>query len=486
MEHLPISSNQKSTFLYYKKAYLFSIRIILYPVLKFLCTYVNKHLSEIIKISWPIIVGQLGMVLTGFFDTLMVGKLGYEPLAAAGICNSVFFFVAVFPIGVAMAYATIVSILQGKNKTSSYRLLARDSFIITIGLAIAASAVLYYFVTHFYIFNQTETVKLLATPYMTLLMWSLLPMMIFFFAKNLSDGFSYTIGGMVITLIALVLNVFLNWILIYGNLGFPAYGLNGAGYATIISRIFLAASMMIVLFGSIRIPISWSQFVRSFWEPRRISFYKRIFAIGFPSGLQYFFEVAAFAGAAVMAGWIGTQELAAHNLAITIASVTYMFAGGISAGSSICVARAYGNQNKKNVEAYGLTGLKLGFGVAAIFALVFFTFNESLAKLFTTEPAVIKMGSELLIIAAIFQLSDGIQAIGVGILRGIEDVKIPSLLIFVAYWIIAMPLGYTMSNFGPPTSLYAGVNGIWIGLSIGLTISAAFLSYRFYRLLRTS
>lgn len=415
----------------------------------------------------------------------MVGKLGYESLAAAGICNSVFFFISVFPIGVAMAYATIVGILQGKSKTSSYRLLARDSFITTIGLSVLASAVIYYFISNFGILDQTPAVEALAVPYMTLLMWSLLPMMVFFFAKNLCDGFSFTIGGMVITLVALALNVFLNWVLIYGNLGFEAYGLNGAGYATIISRIFLAASMMIVLFKSAKIPITWSQFVASFSESRRITFYKRIFAIGFPSGLQYFFEVAAFAGAAVMAGWLGAQELAAHNLAITLASVTYMFAGGISAGSSICVAKAYGNKNKDNIKAYGKNGLKLGFVVTLVFALFFYVFNEYLAALFTTKPEVLKMGSELLIIAAIFQLSDGIQAIAVGILRGIEDVSIPSALIFIAYWIIAMPIGYYMSHYSSPDAIYHGVNGIWLGLCIGLTISAAFLSYRFYYLLRS-
>lgn len=415
----------------------------------------------------------------------MVGKLGYESLAAAGICNSVFFFISVFPIGVAMAYATIVGILQGKSKTSSYRLLARDSFITTIGLSVVASAVIYYFITHFGILDQTAGVEALAVPYMTLLMWSLLPMMVFFFAKNLCDGFSFTIGGMIITLAALVLNVFLNWVLIYGKLGFPAYGLNGAGYATIISRIFLAVSMMAVLFSSKKIPITWSQFISSFGESRRISFYKRIFAIGFPSGLQYFFEVAAFAGAAVMAGWLGAQELAAHNLAITLASVTYMFAGGISAGSSICVAKAYGNKNKDNIKAYGENGLKLGFVVTVVFALFFYVFNEYLAALFTTESAVLKMGSKLLIIAAIFQLSDGIQAIGVGILRGIEDVTMPSALIFIAYWIIAMPIGYYMSHYSSPDAFYHGVNGIWLGLCIGLTISASFLSYRFYYLLRS-
>jgi|TARA_B110000902_G_scaffold67923_1_gene80597 MATE family multidrug resistance protein len=425
------------------------------------------------------------MVFTGFFDTLMVGKLGYESLAAAGICNGVFFFISVFPIGVSMAYATIVGILQGKGKTSSYRLLARDSFMTTIGLSIVASAVIYGFVTNFSILGQTAEVQALAVPYMTLLMWSLLPMMVFFFAKNLCDGFSFTIGGMVITLVALALNVFLNWVFIYGNLGSEAYGLNGAGYATILSRIFLAVSMLLVFFYSKRIPISWNQFIASFRESRRISFYKRIFAIGFPSGLQYFFEVAAFAGAAVMAGWLGAQELAAHNLAITLASVTYMFAGGISAGSSICVAKAYGNKNKENVKAYGYNGLKLGFVVTIVFALGFYLFNQPLAALFTSEPAVLKMGAELLIIAAIFQLSDGIQAVGVGILRGIEDVSMPSALIFIAYWIIAMPIGYYLSHYSSPDAVYHGVNGIWIGLCIGLTISAAFLSYRFYHLLRS-
>jgi MATE family multidrug resistance protein len=425
------------------------------------------------------------MVFTGFFDTLMVGKLGYESLAAAGICNGVFFFISVFPIGVSMAYATIVGILRGKGKTSSYRLLARDSFITTIGLSLVTSAVIYGFVAHFSILEQTAEVQELAVPYMTLLMWSLLPMMVFFFAKNLCDGFSFTIGGMVITLTALALNVFLNWVFIYGNLGSAAYGLNGAGYATILSRIFLAVSMLLVFFYSKRIPISWRQFIASFSESRRISFYKRIFAIGFPSGLQYFFEVAAFAGAAVMAGWLGTQELAAHNLAITLASVTYMFAGGISAGSSICVAKAYGNKNKENVKAYGYNGLKLGFIVTIIFALGFYLFNQPLATLFTSEPAVLKMGAELLIIAAIFQLSDGIQAVGVGILRGIEDVSMPSALIFISYWIIAMPIGYYLSHYSSPDAVYHGVNGIWIGLCIGLTISAAFLSYRFYHLLRS-
>jgi len=447
---------------------------------------VNQYYKDIIKISWPIIIGQLGMVFTGFFDTLMVGQLGYKELAAAGVCNSIFFLVAVFPMGVTMAFATIVSILQGKNKTSSYTLLARDSALITLGLSLVTSLVTYIFIKEFHVFQQTEDVAALAIPYLTLLMWSMPPMLIFFFAKNLCDGFSFTLGGMVITLAALALNVFLNWVLIFGHFGFPAYGLNGAGYATIISRVFLAVTMLWVMLRSDKVPITAKKFLNSFSDFSRITFFRKIWQIGFPTGLQYFFEVAAFAGAAIMAGWLGSQELAAHNLAITLASLTYMFAGGISAGSSICVAKAYGNGNTTNVKQFGKAGLVIGLLVMIVFASFFFLFNAQLSQLFTDEPTVIFMGSQLLILAAIFQLSDGVQAISIGILRGIADVKVPSLLIFIAYWIIAMPLGYLMSHSSNTDAFWHGVNGIWIGLSIGLTLSASILSYRFYRLLRSS
>ena len=187
--------------------------------MKFICSHhnsvLNNYLKDIIKISWPIIVGQLGFQLTGLFDTMMVGDLGHEQLAAAGVCNSIFFLVAIFPLGFIMAYSTIVGILQGKNKTSSYRILARDSFIVTIGLAILGGLGLWFFVSHFHFFKQTDIVSALSVPYLELLTWSLAPLLVFFYAKNLCDGFSYTEGGMIITLVALALNVFLNWVLIH-------------------------------------------------------------------------------------------------------------------------------------------------------------------------------------------------------------------------------------------------------------------------------
>ena len=444
----------------------------------------NSFVKEVIKISWPIIIGQIGMVLTGFFDSLMVARLGYEELAAVGISNSIFFLLAIFPMGVTIAFSTIIGILHGNKKTSLYHFFVKDSFISTIILSILISVIISIIVKNFEWINQPEDVTQISKPYFTLLNWSLMPMLIFFFAKNISDGFGYTKGGMFVTISALCLNIFLNWVLIYGKLGFTAYGVNGAGYATIISRVYMATSMFIILFNSRDTPLQFSNFISSLKISNRIKFFKKIIRLGFPSGLQYFFEVAAFAAAAVMAGWLGGKELAAHQLAITIASFTYMFAGGIAAGGSICVAKAYGNKNLIHVKKYGKASWQIGFIVMGFFAIIFLFFNNFLAQLFTDKTEIIQMGAHLLIIAAFFQLSDGIQAISVALLRGITDVKLPSFFIFLAYWIIAIPSGYILSKLSHYNYLWTGLNGIWIALSIGLTISAIGLSYRFYYLLR--
>lgn len=446
---------------------------------------IREHIKEILKLSWPIIIGQLGMVLTGFFDNLMVAKLGHEELAAAGICNSIYFLISIFPMGVTMAFATIVSLLLGRNKAQSTQLLVRDSFYVTLILSALTTITIYISIVYFDLFGQTPEVVVLSKPYLKLLMWSLAPMLLFFYSKNLCDGFGYTRGGMIITISALLINIFFNWVLIYGHLGFSAYGLNGAGYATIISRIFLAIAMFIVLIKSSKTPITFEKWKHSFFNYKQFRFFRQIIKLGFPTGLQYFFEIAAFAIAAMMAGWVGSKELASHQLAITLASLTYMFASGISAGSSICVARATGNNNLPKALNYGKAGHIIGIGVMGIFALFFLLFNIPLAQMFSDDFEVIQLGASLLIFAAIFQLGDGLQAISVGLLRGIEDVNIPSFVTFVAYWLVAIPLGYYLLHSNNAPEIISGVRGIWVGLALGLSTSATILTYRFYALLRT-
>lgn len=436
-------------------------------------------IKEILTLSWPIIIGQLGMVLTGFFDNLMVAKLGHQHLAAAGICNSIYFLVAVFPMGITMAYATLISILKGKNSTTSYAAFYRDAFLLTVFFAVLFFGILYMLQVNFHWFQQSVEIEILAKEYLYLLAISLIPMLIFFFAKNIADGFGLTSAGMVVTIVALIINIFLNWVLIFGNLGFESYGLNGAGYATIISRVFMAFVIAIVLLKSKKLPVSVAAFFQSFqWHPR-ITFYKRILNLGIPSGLQFWFEVAAFALAAIMAGWYGAKHLAAHNLAITLASLTYMFVTGVASGSSICVARYYGKSDMRQVRAFGKNAHWLGGILMTFFGLIFLIFNHSLTGLFTQDVEVFQLGSTLLYIAAIFQLSDGLQAISVSILRGIADVKIPSIITLFAYWGVAIPVSYFLSTLSYKEEIL-GVVGIWVGLTIGLTISAILLTKRFF------
>lgn len=305
-------------------------------------------------------------------------------------------------------------------------------------------------------------------------------MLLFFWVKNIADGLQYTMAGMITTLITLVINVLFNYLLIFGKFGFPALGLNGAGYATIISRTIGFIIVLILLLRYKNKPFSIQEVIAKFKHKARFRYYKQILNLGIPSGLQYFFEVAAFAFAAIMAGWLGAKELAAHQLAITIAAVTYMFVSGISSGASICVAESYGTSAYHKIRRFSFASLSLSVFLMVVFAIVFLIFNTELASMFSDDTEVIKIGAELLIIAAIFQLADGVQAVSVGLLRGIEDVKIPSIFTLLAYWVIAIPVGYFSGIRGE-----LSINGIWIGLSLGLTVSAILLCIRFYRLLNT-
>ncbi|MFY0644823.1 MAG: MATE family efflux transporter [Bacteroidia bacterium] len=440
----------------------------------------KSHLNTILRISWPIIVAQLGMVLTGFFDNLMVSQLGYHELAAAGISNSIYFLIAVFPMGITIAYATVISILEGRAKRNAGSLVFRDATYITAIISVLTIVLLLIAAHNFHWFKQDSAVELLAKPYLILLAYSSAPMLFFFFVKNLCDGYQYTQAGMQVTLITLALNVFLNWVFIFGNLGFQSYGLNGAGYATILSRTIGFVIVLAMFIKSDKIPIYKKDLIIAFSNPRRHPFYNQILKLGIPSGLQFFFEVAAFVLAAILAGWLGPKELAAHQLAITLAALTYMFASGLSSGASIAVARSYGTKNIADIKQLAKAALLSSSGVMIIFAVLFLIFNNWLAQWFSEDAEVVAMGAALLIYAAIFQLSDGVQAISIGLLRGIEDVKFPSLITLLAYWLVAIPVGYYLGF-----KLDWGINGIWFGLSLGLTCSAILLCIRFYSIIKT-
>jgi MATE family multidrug resistance protein len=290
--------------------------------------------------------------------------------------------------------------------------------------------------------------------------------------KQYSDGLSFTKPSAIITILALLLNIFLNWVLIYGHFGLPRLELLGAGIATCISRLAMAVSMYIY----VKKVHLYKSFLHLKQHEHDRKYLFQIFKIGLPSGFQYFFEVGAFAFAAIMIGWISEYAMAAHQVAINVASVTYMIATGISAGGSIAVGDALGRKNKKDLNEAGRAALIMGTIFMGFCALLMAAFAPYIIALYTTDPLVSGMAVNLLYIAALFQLSDGIQCVGLGVLRGIGDTKIPTIITIVAYWVIGIPIGYYLGfHFG--WSLY----GVWFALLIGLSFSAILLSTRFLK-----
>lgn len=410
----------------------------------------------------------------GVIDTAMVGSLGEFPVAAAGAASSVFFLFTVFGFGLSSAVSPLVSMAAAKNDKAETAGILRGSYWAAVLISLIIMILLFLVSFFFNFLKQNAEVSEMAVSYLRIIIWSVLPMIVFLSVKQFADGLSFTRSSMLITLLAIPTNAFLNWLLIYGNWGMPELGLDGAGYATLITRVFMMLAM--ILF------VHRSKGLHSFVinKPKLVgSFTRKVFRIGVPSGFQYFFEVAAFGTAMIMAGWIGVAQQAAHQIAINTAALTYMAVTGLSAAGSIRVGAAFGGYAVREVRIAGKSAVILGAVWMLLCGIGLALFRTQIAGLFIGEADVLFWAEKLLLIAAMFQLSDGIQAIGLGILRGISDVRIPTLITLFAYWIIGIPMAWIL---GFHSSL--SIEGIWIGLSFALSVSAGLLYWRFNRLSR--
>lgn len=440
-------------------------------MLKFYHSY-KEYYKHILKLSYPIVIGQLGIVLMGVADVIMVGKVGPKVLAAAAFANSIYFLVSILGLGTLSAVSPLVAKARGAAKPNDCAVLFRQSINAALLLSLGICAVIFILTLNLHWFGQDQEVTDLAKNFLHLLNISNVFMLLFLAAKQFSDGLSITKPSAVITVIALGVNIFINWLLIYGNWGFPRLELFGAGLATLIARVFMAVVMFLYVF-NVKL---YKPFMAIKDKSQNTFFLKEIFRIGLPSGFQYAFEMGAFATAAIIIGWFGAYHLAAHQVAINIASVTYMIATGVSAGGSIAVGDALGRKNKPDLLKAGRAALILGAVFMAGCALLFAVANQFIVSLYTDDVVVTEMATKLLLIAALFQLSDGVQCVALGVLRGIADTKIPTVVTVIAYWVIGIPVGWWFAkSFG--LSLY----GIWYGLSIGLTFSAILLTYRFLK-----
>ncbi len=437
----------------------------------------KTHLRENFYLAYPVMLSNLGHVTMGVSDNVMVGHLGASSLAGAGLALVAFNVLMLFGIGVSYAITPLVATAHGEGNDGAVAQTLKHGLIINIITGVFLVGVVYIAKNILYHIDQPEDVVDLAIPYLGIITVSIIPMLIFQTYKQFAEGLSNTKVAMIIILLANLINIVLNYSLIYGHAGMPALGLKGAGWATLLSRIFMALAIAGYIYYSRSFHKYRSGF--SFGNYSR-SLIKKMLNIGIPSGAQFIFEVAAFDFSLVMIGWLGTATQAAHQITINMATVTYMTTAGLAAAATVRVSYFLGNKDIKNLKlaAYSLLGMALV--LMGCCAIIFIAGRHMLPHLYIDDTEVISIASNLLIIAALFQFSDGAQVVCISALRGLQDVKIPSVLIFICYWIISLPLGYVLAF-----EMGLGAIGIWLGLLIGLTLTAIAMFVRFKMLVKT-
>jgi MATE family multidrug resistance protein len=446
------------------------------------------HLRETLFLSIPVIIGQLGQVMMGVIDTKMIGALGPVPISAAALGHAMHILVIVITFGVCFMMASLSAEAKAQNNEAYLGSLFKQGIITALLLGIIITPINYLSAELFYVMDQPVSDIDPAASYLRILSWSILPAIIFLMAKSFVDGLSLTRPAMYVTLIGLVLNVGANWILIYGKFGFPRLELDGAGYGTVFSRTVMAVMMV----GYILWHKKLKNYAYGSWRTQW-NVIRRILKLGIPAGFQYLFEVGAFAGAAFLIGYLGSLPRAAHQVVITIASITFMVALGISSGASIRVGDAFGRKNIREMRRAGYAGLILVVGFMSLMAATFVILKEVLPSLFLVlekgataqqiadQQVVLGMASQLMLLAAFFQIFDGVQAVGLGILRGIQDTFVPTLVTFVVYWVIALPLASLFAFI-----FHWGVNGVWIALVLSLVLASIMHTMRFSMKTRVS
>lgn len=431
---------------------------------------INNHIKNTIYLAWPLVITQVGYIITGMVDTVFLGKIGPAEQAACILSNNLYILLLVFGIGVSYATTPLVTSANQNMDLLKKASLFKNSIFLNVSVSIICFIVLFLSSGLLKYMHQPEDVIKLAVPFFNVLIFSMIPISLFFTCKQYCEGLSNTRMALFISIIGNVINIILNYLLIYGKFGFPELGYIGSAWASFISRVFMGFSFLYLIFKS---PVTKE--ISAVYNKVKIN-KKELFhlaKIGLNAGLQLTFEVAAFVIAGLMAGTFGKEQIDAHGIALSIAAFTYMFASGISSASSIRVGIYKAQDNWLEIKQAAFSSIKLVMLIMGGFAILFLMINNFLPKVFSSDLQIVNLASKLLIIAALFQLFDGIQVTIVGILRGLEDFKIPTLISLVGYWIIALPLAYWLAFI-----LKLETVGVWIGLLVSLIFAAVVLFWR--------
>ena len=436
----------------------------------------HTHLKETISLSIPLILTQIGHIITGMVDNIFLGKLGKTEQAAGILSNNLFIILLVFSIGMSYVLTPAITeahINQNEREKAS---LFKNSLFINMIVAVILFIILFFSSPLLAFMQQPEDVVALAIPFFDVLIFSIIPVALFFVCKQYTEGLSNTKAAMYISVIGNIINIILNYLLIYGYAGLPELGYMGSCWATFIARVFMGIGFLVFVFNHKTV----NSFAKYYKEVKvnALHFWP-LLKDGLASALQFTFEVAAFAIAGLLAGVFGKEQIDAHGIALSLAAFTYMFASGIGSATTIRVGNFYSSNNLDDVKLAIKTSYKSVIVTMGFMALLFICFNTFLPTIFSNDQEIILIASKLLLFAAFFQLFDGTQVVAIGALRGLDDYTYPTYIAFIGYWIIALPLCYLFAF----TFNYK-VYGVWLALSIGLGFVSIALYFRIKALLK--
>jgi multidrug resistance protein, MATE family len=443
---------------------------------KRLYTKYKPHYRDNLKLAIPVVISQVGHMVVQLSDSMIVGHwAGTIPLAAVSLANGVFIIILVTGLGFSYAITPLVAQESGKQDQNECGRLLINSLLINVITAILLFLLVYfgsrYMLGHL---GQSPLVVEQARLFLPLLAISIIPLMIFNTFKQFAEGLGFTKQAMKVSIWGNLVNICLGITFVKGLFGIAPMGIRGVGYSTLIDRCLMAIVMSVYVLRSERFKKYLHHFVLKNIDRARSW---KLLKMGAPVAMQYTFEVSAFAGANFIIGSISPVQQAAHQVALTLASCTYMMAMGVSAAAAVKSGNNFGVKNFTGLRASAISSYHIVLVLMCITALLFTFCNNLLPYLFTTDKAVIVFAAQLLILAAFFQLFDGTQVVGLGILRGMGDVKIPTVITFLAYWVVGIPVGYWC---GVKQGL--GAMGVWYGLVLGLMVASILLFVRFNRL----
>jgi len=443
-------------------------------------SHLTKEFSYNWKLAAPIIMGMLGHTFVGLVDNIMVGQLGSAELAAVALGNSFFFVAMSLGIGFSTAITPLVAEADSEDDFRKGKSAFKHGLFLCIVLSLLLFGMILLAKPLMYFMKQPEEVVVLTMPYLDIIAFSLIPLIIFQGFKQFSDGLSLTKHAMYATIAGNLINVWINYLLIFGKFGFPKMGILGAGVGTLVSRIAMIVIIWVLLKNNQKAKAFVTQIKLFILDSAML---KRIINLGLPSAMQMFFEVAIFTSAIWLSGLLGKNAQAANQIALNLSSMTFMIAMGLSATAMIRVGNQKGLKNYIELQRVAKSIFLMGIMFASIFALLFLIFHDIFPTLYLDledvnnyldNQEVVAIASKLLLVAALFQISDSAQVVFLGALRGLQDVKIPTVLTFISYWMIGFPTSYFL---GKETAY--GSTGIWIGLLVGLASASIFLYLRF-------